>query len=253
MDTFEELGAALGTAEVDTEALLARSLRAGRRRQRHRRVVAGAGVLAVGALVAVGAGAHQAGSVAVDPSVTTQPTSHPTRPHTSASPTSDNGPQDVPSASLTDQRLAARLPVAGDPVSAEDLHDTVIVGRSLDPDGAGTGSVSLALSAQRPLDESQISHGADKCRLVSHLHGSEHCRTVDGGWLFTFTGHPDIEGASSKALDWSATAVFKDGTSVQLHATNYVDQANPDRPTSVLDLNQIEQLVLDPVWFQPAP
>jgi hypothetical protein len=249
METYEDLGAVLGTVDVDSEALIGRAVSAGRRRQRRRRVGAGAGVLAVGALI-VGSGLHLGGSsVAQDSGVTDQPTTQPTTQPTAGG---GSGRSDVPSSELTDARLAERLPVPGHLVSAKLLGGTVFVQRTLDPDGSGVGSVSLSLEAEKPLPPEQISGEAQKCRLVAHLNGPESCRLVPGGWMFTFTAHPDVENASPKALDWSATVNLKDGTSVQVRATNYVDQSDPTRRSPVLTLAKVEDLATDAVWFQPA-
>jgi hypothetical protein len=250
METFEDLGALMGPVEFDREAVIERAVVAGRRRQRRRRIGAGGGVLAVVALVG-GTSLHVGGSpVAVDSSLATSP---PAVSPATPTVTPTEGQDDAPSPALADSRLAARLPVPGDPVSARNFGRSVYVERTLDPDGSGTGSVTLALSAEKPLSQSQISGEAGKCRMVADLTGPESCRRIAHGWLFSVTGHPDIENASSRALDWSATANFEDGTSVQVHATNYVEQQDPTRPRPVLDMDQISALVTDPVWFQPAP
>lgn len=259
METFEELGAAIGTVSHDSEALIERAVLDGRRHQRRRRVGTGVGVLAVGAVV-VGsgflsggspraegtafAGQHTAGAAATGSHGRSGPA------HTRS--TAD-GRVDLPSASLTDERLAARLPVPGQPVSATANADYVSVVRTFDPDGLGAGSVSLYLESAPPLSQTDISNADQKCTLVSKLTGAESCRALADGWMFTYDAvHPDIQGASPKALDRSATVVFEDGTSVSVHVTNYVHRTDPTRPEPALDLNQIAALAKDPVWFQPA-
>jgi hypothetical protein len=252
METYDDLGAVIGTVEVDHEALIARAVAAGRRRQRRRRLGAGAGLLAVGA-VALGASLHSTTpSVAQDTGVADQPTATPTGAPSDTSVDTSGGPLDVPSSTLTDARLTARLPVPGNLVSASDFPRTAVVTRALDPDGSGTGTVMVALSAEPPLSRSDISAAGDKCRTVAGLDGPESCREIPGGWLFTFRGRPDLENVSPKALDWSATANFENGTSVQVHATNYVGHGDPTRQTPVLTMDQIKALVTDGVWFQPG-
>lgn len=257
--TFEELGAAIGTVSYDSEALIGRAVFEGRRHQRQRRIGTGVGVLAVGAVV-VGSGFLSGGSPRADGTAfvgqqTAGLASHGTharsgRPHTTSA---ADGRVDLPSASLTDARLAARLPVPGQPVSVTANADYVSVVRSFDPDGLGAGSARLSLESAAPLSRTDISNADQKCTLVSHLTGAESCTALADGWIFTYDAlHPDIQGATSKALDRSATAVFKDGTSVSLHVSNYVDAAEPTRQAPPLGMTQIEALVKDPVWFQPA-
>jgi hypothetical protein len=245
METFEDLGAALGTIECDSERLIAAAVRDGRRRQRRRRLGITAGVLAVGAL-AVGTSLHLGGTRDADGLAVAGDT-------TPTDTTSTGSPSDLPSADLTDARLAARLPAPGDPVSATTRSDGVDVERTLDPDGTGAGSVSLYLSTEAALGAKELSGTEEKCRLEGQASGPESCHPVADGWMFTYTSHPDVVGAADKALDWSATVVHADGTTVSVHATNYVDKADPTRLSPVLSLNQISDLANDPVWFQPAP
>jgi hypothetical protein len=238
METYEDLGAVIGTVEFDAEALIRQAVVAGRRHQRRRRAGAGVGVLVVGAL-AVGTSLHFAGSPEADGTAVAAPV------------TTADGRVVLPSAELTDARLVARLPVPGDLVSTTD-HPDVDIERTIDPDGAGAGSVSLALSSGAPLTQGQISTTAAKCRAVGQLTGPESCHAVAEGWLFTLASQPDPGSASDQSLDWSATLVAEDGTNVFLRATNFVTKGSPTRQAPVLDLDQIEQLATDPVWFQPA-
>jgi hypothetical protein len=253
METYEDLGQVLGTVAVDSETLVERAVVEGRRHQRRRRLgAAGIGVVAIGAVV-VGTNLASSGGPDADGTAVAGPTSpssgHALRHH----PNRGESSPGLPSAELTDTRLAVRLPVPGSPVSAKTFGSTtLLVVRTLDPDGSGSGSVRLSLLTSEPMSETQISDWTGKCDKVAALNGPEKCQQITGGWLFTVTARPDIENASPKALDWSATANFKDGTSVQLHATNYVDQADPTRHEPVLDLGQIKQLVTDDVWFKPA-
>jgi hypothetical protein len=259
METFEDLGAAIGTVSFDSEALIERAVVAGRRHQRRRRIGAGVGLLAVGAVV-VGASLHSAGSPTADgTSVAGQTTASalktPDQSTASAlkTPTSsgDTG-SNLPTADLTDARLASRLPVPGDLVSATDGAAGVDVERTIDPDGSGVGSVSLALEADTPLSQAAISGADQKCGLAAQGTDPESCQPIADGWMFTYAARPDVENASAKALDWSATVLRKDGTSVSVHATNYVDPHDPTRQVPVLTQAQVEQLATDPVWFQPA-
>jgi hypothetical protein len=238
METYEDLGALIGTVEFDSEALIARTVFEGRGHQRRRRAGAGVAVAAIGA-IAIGASLHFAGSPVADSTAVTGQTTAP----------SADGRVDLPTAELTDARLVARLPVPGDLVSATDDHDVDVV-RTIDPDGAGAGSVSLVLSSDTPLTEGQISTAAEKCRAIGQLTGAESCRSIAEGWLFTLASQPGD--ASEKSLDWSATLVGKDGAAVQVRATNFVTKGDPTRQAPVLDLDQLEQLATDPVWFQRA-
>jgi hypothetical protein len=255
METHDDLGAVIGSVEFDSERVIAHAVLDGRRAQRRRSLSACAGVLAIGTLV-VAASLHFGGSREADgvayagqttASASVEDTATP-----AVTPTGD-GRVALPSADLTDARLASRLPVPGEAVSATAPGGYVRVERTIDPDGSGAGSVTLALEAAPPLSQEQLSGGAEKCRLVGQANGAESCKALADGWMFTFTSHPDLENASPKALDWSATVVRKDGTSVSLHVTNYVDRADPTRPTPPLEMSQIEALAQDPVWFQPAP
>jgi hypothetical protein len=252
METFEDLGAAIGTVSHDSEALIDRVLLDGRRRQRRRRLGAGVGAMAAGAVLVgslfLSGGSPKGDGTAVADQST--PTVEPSGGGQS-SPAGD-GRVALPSPELTDARLAAGLPEPGKPVSATGNHDYVSVVRTIDPDGSGAASVSLGLNTSPPLSDSEISNADQKCHLVSQLNGAESCKALADGWMFTYKSHPDVQGAAPKALDWSATVVYQDGTSVSLHATNYVDAGDPTRPTPPLDLAQIEALAHDPVWFQPA-
>lgn len=244
METHEDLGAVLGQVDVDSERLIAAAVRDGRRRQRGTRMGVTAGVLAVGAL-AVGTSLHVGGSrQAEGPAVAGDPTT------TQATSTSDAS--GLPSPALTDARFAARLPLPGDPVSADSRGEGVNVERTLDPDGAGAGRVSLYLTFGPALSATELSGAEHKCRLVGEANGPESCHPLADGWMFTYTSQPDTAGAVDRDLDWSATVVHQDGTTAQVHATNFVDKADPTRPSPVLSLNQIAELVNDPVWFQPA-
>jgi hypothetical protein len=243
METYEDLGAVLGQVAVDSERLIAAAVRDGRRRQRAGRLGVAAGVLAVAAL-AVGTSLHLAGSRLEGPAVAGDPTPTAT---TSTSDTSG-----LPSAALTDARLAARLPLPGEPVSAESPGDGVNVERTLDPDGLGAGRVSLFLTSGPALSATELSGAEHKCRLAGEASGPESCHPLADGWMFTYVSQPDSAGAVDRDLDWSATVVHPDGTTAQVHATNYVDKADPTRPSPVLSLNQIAELANDPVWFQPA-
>jgi hypothetical protein len=242
METYEDLGALIGTVEFDSKALTERAVAEGRRHQSRRRAGAGVGALAIGAL-AVGASLHFAGSHdAGGTAVVGQPTK---------SSAASGG--DLPSAELTDARLAARLPVPGDLVSATDNLAGVEVERTIDPDGSGVGSVILALGRDAPLSQSQLAGAAQKCHELTQLNGPESCTALDNGWVFTLAGQPGDQSAPPKSLDWNATLVAKDGTSVQVRATNFVTKGDPTRQAPVLDLDQIVNLATDPVWFQPAP
>ena len=241
METFEELGAAIGTVEFDREALIERALVAGRRQQRRRRLGVGAGVLAVGAL-AVGTSLYVAGSPSADHGgVATQPTASP-----------GGGRAGGPSPELTDSRLVERLPVPGDLVSATNDPSGVTVERTLDPDGSGVGTVDLSLDIDRPMTKAERSGSAHKCSELAALDGPESCEPVDHGWMFTLAHDPVLASGSPKALDWSATVTYENGTSVSLHVTNYLDRHDPTRVAPVLDLDQIRQLASDPVWFEPT-
>jgi hypothetical protein len=254
METPEDLGAAIGAVEFNSEALIARAVLDGRRAQKRRRLGTGAGVLAI-ATVAVGASLHFGGSGEADGLAVAGQTTATATASVEDTPTpapAGDGRVALPSAELTDARLAGRLPVPGNAVSATAQHDFVDVERTVDPDGSGAGSVSLALEAAPPLVASQISGGDQKCHVVAQLTGPESCKALADGWMFTFDSHPDLQNAAPTALDWSATVVRKDGTSVSLHVTNYVDRSNPTRQTPPLDMTQIEALANDPVWFQPA-
>jgi hypothetical protein len=233
METVEELGRALGTVSIDSEALIARAVTRGRRLQRRRRIGAGAGVAALvvvaasPALVRLGGDDGHAG--AFD--------------HTSGGPT-------LPTPQQTDARLAARLPVPGDPVSATSDHGVVSVVRTLDPDGSGRGSVSLALQISTPMGPGEVADTARKCTELALGPGGDSCKKVLGGWVFSEI--LPVRPGQTRALNWVATMVGNDGTSVAVRATNYVRHGAPTRPAPVLDADQLGHLAVDPVWFEPG-
>jgi hypothetical protein len=241
METFEDLGAVIGTVDVDTEALIGRAVVAGRRRQRRRWVGAGVGVLAVGSLAV--ATAMQLGGSSETAGVATEPT-------TASTDSPGNG---LPSPDVIDARLVAQLPVPGDLVSATVDHGGgVHVERRLDPDGSGEGTLDLELGSGRALGPGEISDTASKCLKIARLTGPESCKKVDGGWVFSLIEQQPAENGPPRPLDWSATMVRIDGTTVAVHATNYGDRHLPTRPTPVLDADQLGHLAVDPVWFEPA-
>jgi len=82
--------------------------------------------------------------------------------------------------------------------------------------------------------------------------GGETCQALADGWMFISTSNDGPAQAADNALNWSATLINKDGTRIAVHVTNYLTETSPTRPIPVLDLNQIEALAGDPVWFQPA-
>lgn len=239
METFEDLGAAIGTVEFDRESLIERAVVAGRRRQRRLRVGAGVGVLAVGsvaiatALQLGGSPGAGHGEVAGDP--------------TTASP--GHG---LPSPDVVDARLAARLPVPGDLVSTSTEGGGLQVTRALDPDGGGRGTVVLNVASGHQLSPGEIADTASKCLELARLTGPESCKRVSDGWVFTLFERQAAENGPSRSLDWTATMVRRDGTTVAVDATNYVTRATPTRPTPVLDADQLGHLAIDPVWFEPA-
>lgn len=239
MENYEDLVAAIGTVSFDSEALISRAVAQGRRDQRRRRVAVGAGVVALGTLAVVPS-AYQWVPAVRDAG----------GPADSADGTSSQGGLPIPE--QADARLVDRLPVPGDLVMATDEHGDVQVARTLDPDGAGAGSVSLELGADDPLGPGEISGTEEKCAAVAAQSGGESCQLLADGWMFISTFHDDSAQAADNALDWSATLINKDGTRVAVHATNYLAKTSPTRSTPVLDLNQIETLAGDPVWFQPA-
>lgn len=251
METFEDLGAAIGTVPFDSEALIERAVVRGRRHERRRRIGIGAGVLAVGALV-VGSNIHSVGSHGTDGTAVgdqgTAPTGDRDRGGGQSKATSPHARRHLPRADLTDARLAERLPVPGTPAVASDRAGVVLVIRTLDPDGSGPGSVSLALTAGPPLSKHEIAAAGQKCHLVA----PEACQPLADGWMFLSRGRPDIQNAAGSALDRSARVIGKDGTIMTVRATNYVDQNDPTRPAPVLDLEQVTALATDPVWFEPA-
>ena len=255
METFEDLGAVIGTVAFDSEALIERAIVGGRRRQGRRRIGAGAGALAVGIAV-VGAGLHSSGPPTADgTSIASQTTRSAGAEHGKGgqrTAPAGNARRHLPTARLTDARLTERLPVPGELVSSSAGHGLLIVERSIDPDGSGPGSVTLSLVAGPSLSKQQISEAAQKCALVAHADTPSTCIRLTAGWMFVDRSRPDVEGASGKALDWSARAIGKDGTSVSVHATNYVDQTQPTRKAPVLTMAQVEHLATDPVWFAPA-
>lgn len=253
METFEDLGTAIGTVPFDGEALIERAVVQGRRHERRRRIGIGAGALAVGALV-VGSNIHSVGSHYTDGTAVgdqgTPPTGDRGGGQTRAS--SPLARRHLPRADLTDARLAERLPVPGTPAVASDRARVVLVIRTLDPDGSGPGSVSLALTAGPPLSKHEIAAADQKCHLVAHATALEACQPLADGWMFLTTGRPDTENAAGSALDRSARMIGKDGTIVTVRATNYVNQNDPTRPAPVLDLEHVKALATDPVWFEPA-
>lgn len=239
METYEELVVAIGTVSFDSEALIARAVAQGRREQRRRRVAVGAGVVALGTLAVVPS-AYQWVPAAQDAG----------GPAGSADGASSQ--VGLPTPEQTDARLVERLPVPGDLVLATDEHGGVQVVRTLDPDGSGAGSVSLELGADDPLGPGEISGAEEKCAAVAAQSGAESCQALADGWMFISTSPDDSEQAADNALDWSATLINKNGTRVAVHATNYLVEKSPTRSKPVLDLNEIEALAGDPVWFQPA-
>ena len=239
METYEDLVVAIGTVSFDIEALIGRAVAQGRRDQRRRRVAVGAGVVALGTLAVVPSAylwvpaAQDAGG--------------------SADPADWASSQvGLPTPDQTDARLVERLPVPGDLVFATDEHGGVQVVRTLDPDGSGAGSVSVDLGADDPLGASESSGTEVKCAAVAAQSGGESCQALGDGWMFISTAHDYVAQSADNALDWSATLINKDGTRVAVHATNYLAEKSPTRSKPVLDLNEIEALAGDPVWFQPA-
>ena len=240
MEIYEDLVAVIGTVSFDRDALIGGAVAQGRRDQRRRRVAAGAGVVALGTLAVV-PGAYQWVPAAHDaggPADSADGTSNQVR---------------LPTPEQIDARLIERLPVTGDLVVATDEHGGVQVVRTLDPDGSGAGSVSLELGADDPLEPGDISRAEEKCAAVAAQSAGESCQTLADGWMFISASHDGSAQTADNALDWSATLINKDGTRVAVHATNYLAETSPTRPTPVLDMNQIAALAGDPVWFQPAP
>ncbi|WP_151083357.1 hypothetical protein [Nocardioides cynanchi] len=244
METYEDLGAVLGPVDLDSEALIARAVRDGRRHERRRRLGVGVGAVAVVA-VSVGAGLHGGGShqpdggAVADPGATDQGTG-------------------LPSPEVADARLSALLPVPGDPLSATSggsaAEPFVRVQRSLDPDGSGTGTVLVELVTGKPLSPADILHSSQKCSLVAGRAGSaESCTRLADGWMFTVTTRPDGTQASARAVEHIANVTFEDGTIVDVLAANYVHASDPTRDTPVLTMAEVQKLATDPVWFQSAP
>ncbi len=237
MDTYEDLGAAIGTVRFESEALIQRAVGDGRRRQRRQRLGVGAAVLAVGVL-SVGAGLHWGGW------------HDPDGIGAAAQGTTDQG-SGLPSPEVTDARLAALLPVPSDPLSATSggsgAQPYVSAQRTLDPDGSGTGTVSVDLSADRPLSAEQVAGEDHKCTLVGSTPDVEACLPLADGWMFT-----SIEGRAPHSVRWGATVVYRDGTAVAVQVTNHVAGVTPTRPSPVLSYDQIAALASDPGWFQPA-
>jgi hypothetical protein len=243
METHEDLGAVLGMVEFNSEALISRALLDGRRLQRRRRVGAGVGILAVGAL-ALGASLHFGGSGQADSIAV------------AGQGTTDQGPG-MPSPEITDARLTVRLPVSGDPVSATSggvkAQPFVRVLRTLDPDGSGAGTVLVELVGGRPLSQTRITQATQGCSQMSGKPGSSESFTpVAHGCMFTSASHPDSTDASSRAFEHIASVTFEDGTSVYVRASNYVHVSDPTRDAPVLSMAEVEQLAMDPVWFQPG-
>ena len=255
METFEDLDRVIGTVSFDSEALIERAVAGGRRREQRRRLAAGVGVLAVGAFV-VGASLHSSGSRTADGTPeASQPPPSAGAEHSKGDRTtgpSGNAGRRLPTAQLTDARLAKRLPVPGDLVSASDAHGMVVVNRTVDPDRAGVGSVTLSLLVGPSLSKQEIGDAAQKCAMVAHLNAPSTCVRLADGWMFVDRSRPDIENAAGSALASSAKVIYADGTSVSVYATNYVEQNDPTRDAPVLTMAQVEHLATDPVWFEPA-
>jgi hypothetical protein len=243
METFEELERALGDVTFDGDALVTRAVTQGRRLQRRRRVGAAAGVVALGAVTAFaqlpggGSGARSTG-VADDPSITPSPT---------ATPTDTGG---LPTPEQTDARLVARLPVPGTLLEAEAPGtDAVAVRRSIDPDGAGQGEVDVFLSSEGPMKPEQVAGADQKCSLLASTPKGDGCQKLPDGWLFVYNADKDPSQGPLRRFMWGATAVFEDGRSVAVRATNYVGQDAADRQVPVLGVDRLEALATDAVWF----
>lgn len=242
METYEDLGAVLGPVDVDSEALIARAVRDGRRHERRRRLGVGAAALAV---VAVGTGLQLGSSHEPDGSAV-------------ADPGAVGQGAGLPSPEVTDARLATLLPVPGDPLSASsggaEAQPFVRVQRTLDPDGSGTGTVLVELVEGKPLSPADILHSSQKCSLVAGRAGSaESCTRLADGWMFTVTSRPDGTHVSARAVDYIASVTYEGGTNVDVIAGNYVHESDPTRAAPVLTMAEVEHLATDPVWFQPAP
>jgi hypothetical protein len=253
METFEDLQDVIDTVAFDSEALIERAVADGRRRQRRHRMAAGAGVLAVGAVVA-GVGLHSPGpSTAHDPSVArrTTPSKDAGHHHGQKAGPGDGGKR-LPTPQLADARLVALLPEPGHLVSASVDHGVVVVRRTLDPDGSGKGAVTLTLQVEHPPSKLDVSRGLAKCDRVAQVHAPSTCVHLSDGWMFIYRGRPDVDGVTAGAVEWKADVFRTDGSGVTLSATNYLDPSHRTRQVPPLTMAQLEHLATDSVWFEPA-
>jgi hypothetical protein len=242
METFDELERSLRTVTVDTETLVRSAVRGGRRLQHRRRAGVTAGVVALGAAVAV-AQAATPGSATHTTSIATDP---------STAPTQTAGDSGLPTPEQTDARLVALLPTPGTLVEADsNKKDSVTVVRDIDPDGSGQGEVGVFLSLDDPMGPSQVAGADQKCSLVASTSTGDGCVKLSDGWMFTYNFDKDPTQGPPRRFMWGATTVYEDGTSVAVQATNYVDDGQPDRQAPVLDADQVKALASDPVWFKP--
>jgi hypothetical protein len=98
----------------------------------------------------------------------------------------------------------------------------------------------------------QLAGEEQKCALLAATPDGDNCDKVAGGWMFVYNMDKDPSQGSPRRFMWGATAVFQDGTSISVQATNYVGHDAQDRQTPVLDPKAVKDLTTDPVWFQPA-
>jgi hypothetical protein len=234
-ETFDELDRALGTVLFDGETLVARAVVQGRRQQRRRRIAAGAGVAALGALAVVPGALVVRGDHGIGPSGR-------------ATDGARVGPEQM------DARFAAALPGPSRqgfmPPGRE--GNTVQLERTLDPDGLGRGEVNLSVvQTARALRPGDISSVNDKCDKLHSDPGGDGCQRVPGGWVFS--SFVPARPSGTKDVEWTAQLVSKNGSSVSLVASNWTHLGvPPSRTAPVLSPDQLVRLVTDPIWLEPA-
>ncbi len=243
-------------AAYDSQALVQRAMAQGRQSHRRRRLAATVGVSAACVTALVAPALARGGP---DTSVTTIDAATSTG-SIAARATPPPAAHGVPSLPDLQARLAAALDGSSSALDDQSSSGTngnssyALASRSFDPDSAGAGMVHVAVTApsstSRQEQERDARNAAHKCALVGTAGSAEVCHAVDGGWLFqVFEQRPDVTGGADDARLVEATLIERDGTSVQVGSTNYVNAEQVNRSHPVLSLSEVRTLATNGGWL----